>query len=352
MEINSERINAAKKQIKSLQKQIVYDTRDYPISYIVSKFSNGSYFIPTYQRNKVWTDHQKERFIESLLLGYPIPLIFLSEQPDGKLEIVDGVQRITTLVDFLHMAIRLTNMDKLNSLKGFKFNDLPISEQRKLEDKSLRIIVLGSNTELSTRIDLFNRLNTSAEKANDAEVRSGVLSQNRFQIFIEKLSQSTQFSEIVKMSTKKNIRKESTELVSRFFAYSNNYKNFKHSVKDFITDYIVVVGSSWNDQTKKKLQHEFDNTFDFAERYFAEGFLQNDRNQTPRVRFESLMSGINLALQEEPNLVVTKEDTNNLLKSEDFIKLTTSDASNSRPKVVSRIEYVRDFLLEAGRKND
>ncbi|WP_251948903.1 DUF262 domain-containing protein [Levilactobacillus brevis] len=352
MIIDSNKLSIAKKQIGSLQKQIVYDTRDYPISYIVSKFSQGSYFIPTYQRNKVWKTHQKERFIESLLLGYPIPLIFLSEQSDGRLEIVDGVQRITTLSDFLNMKITLNNLDKLDSLKGFTFDDLPISEQRKLEDKSLRIIVLGSNTELTTRIDLFNRLNTSAEKANDSEIRSGVLSENKFQLFIEELSQSDRFSKMVKMSEKKNIRKESSELVSRFFAYSNNYKNFKHSVREFITNYIVLVGSSWSEKRKNKLQRQFDNTFNFAERYFREGFLQNNRSQTPRVRFEALMVGINLALQKEPSLTVTIENTDKLLESKDFISLTTSDASNSRPKVISRIEYVRDYLLESGKIND
>ncbi|WP_257593940.1 DUF262 domain-containing protein [Lactiplantibacillus plantarum] len=88
MTVSSQKLKIAQTQLKSLQKQIDYDTRDFPIAYMVDRFKSNDYFIPTYQRNKVWNQHDKERFIESLLLNYPIPLIFLSEQENGKLEIV------------------------------------------------------------------------------------------------------------------------------------------------------------------------------------------------------------------------------------------------------------------------
>lgn len=339
-------------QIKSLQKQIDYDTRDFPIEYIVNKFVHEFYIIPQYQRNKVWLHHQKERFIESLLLGYPIPLIFLSEQSDGKLEIVDGVQRITTLASFLTGELTLKKLDKLTALTECTFSDLPLAEQRKLSDKSLRVIVLSEKTELSTRIDLFNRLNTSAERANDSEVRSGTLSENKFQIFIEQLTQSDAFNDIVHLSDKKSNRKEDIELVSRFFAYSNNYKEFKHSVKDFITDYIIYTGTDWDSTKRKKLKKQFDSSFDFANKYFSQGFLQNTRNQTPRVRFEALMAGISLALKKNPLLDSSIEITDKLLESNKFRNYTTSDASNSSKKVRERIEFVRDFLLQHGEIND
>ena len=71
-QINKEQLSKASKQLKRLQKNIDYDTRDYPIDYICQKFSSGNYFIPSYQRNKVWSEHSKVRLIESLLLGYAI----------------------------------------------------------------------------------------------------------------------------------------------------------------------------------------------------------------------------------------------------------------------------------------
>jgi hypothetical protein len=352
LKITTEHINNAKRQIKKLQKNIDYDTRDYPVAYITQKFEKNDYYIPTYQRNKVWNPHQKERFIESLLLGYPIPLIFLSEQSNGKLEIVDGVQRITTLFDFISGNLTLKKLEKLSTLNGFTFSDIPIAEQRKLSDRSLRIIVLSEKTDLETRIDLFNRLNTSAERANDSEIRSGVLSKNKFQILITQLAQGQLFQDVVHLSVKKKIRKEDTEMLSRFFAYSNNYLNFRHSVKNFITDYIVYTGSSWNTKTEQKYKKQFEDSFNFAKKYFYKGFLQNERNQTPRVRFEALMCGINLALQKKQDLVIKVESSKELIGSPKFIDLTTTDASNDPKKVKNRIEYVRDFLLNSEVTND
>lgn len=338
----------AERQLDELRKDIRYDTRDYPIGYLTNGFKNRDYEIPQYQRNKVWDQRKKERFIESVLLGYPIPLIFLSEKNNGKLEIVDGVQRITTLSDFISNKIILGHdLEKLNLLKGFRYLDLPDSEKRRFSDHSLRIIVL-TNASVDTRIDLFNRLNTSSEPANDAEIRNGVLSTNRFQKLIVSLSESDLFRQIVHLSDHKTVRKGDNELVARFFAYSNNYKNFKHRVDHFITDYIVKTGTEWNKRSKEKYKQQFYEAFNFAKYNFRDGFLQNERKQTPNARFEALMCGISLAIQQQPKLKIKKRYTDSLLSDPQFKKLTTSGGNNTPKKVSSRIEYVRDYLLKTG----
>ncbi len=348
VQINNEKLTKASKQLKKLQKNIDYDTRDYPIDFICQKFSDRDYFIPSYQRNKVWSEHSKVRLIESLLLGYPIPLIFLSENSDGRLEIVDGVQRITTLSSFRNDQLKLKKLDKLTEFDGFTYSTLPLAEQRKFSDRSLRVIVLSDKTDINTRIDLFDRLNTSAEKANDSEIRSGVYSKNKFQIFINNLSDEPIFQEVVHLTPKKINRKQDIEMISRFFAYSNNYKNFKHSVKDFITDYIVRIGSVWNIKTKNTLHKQFFHTFNYAN----SGFLKNKKGQTPRVRFEAIMCGLNLALQENPKLNISKEQSKELISDQQFIVLTTTDGSNSPKKVKDRIEYVKNWLLKMSDSND
>lgn len=84
---------------------------------------------------------------------------------------------------------------------------------------------------------------------------------------------------------------------------------------------------------------------DFAEKYFPYGFKKNrTAESTPRVRFEALAVGVNLALREKPYLI--PNDTSQWLGSDEFSEWTTSDGSNSKTKVVGRIEYVRDMLLE------
>lgn len=262
------------------------------------------------------------------------------------------VQRITTLSSFKNDKLKLKNLDKLTEFDGFTYSTLPLAEQRKFSDRSLRVIVMSDKTDVNTRIDLFNRLNTSAVKANDSEIRSGVYSKNKFQIFINALSEEPIFQEVVHLTPKKINRKQDIEMISRFFAYSNNYNNFKHSVKDFVTDYIVRIGSSWDTKTKNNLHKQFFSTFNFAKNNFYSGFLKNSKGQTPRVRFEAIMCGLNLALIKNPRLKITKKQSRELISSQQFIILTTTDGSNSPRKVTARIEYVEKTLLKMSDAND
>lgn len=348
MAIDEEKKLKALKEINTLQKRIDYDTRDFPISFIVDQFLNEDYYIPDYQRKFVWPEEYKARFIESLILGYPIPLLFLADTSEGRLEIVDGVQRISTLSDFLADTIVLRKLTKLKSLNGFKYSDLPISEQRRLKSKSLRVIVLRKETELGTRTDLFDRLNTSSYSAKNAEVRRGAFKTNALMQLINKLAQSKEFSDVVYLSDNKLKRREDTELVSRFFAYLNNYQNFVHSVTTFINEYIVETGDNFDKEKSKEFEEEFKKVMKFAKKYYPDGFskvMANNRKDTPRVRFESLAVGTALALREKPDLVPSKGIIEDLLSSDEFNKLVTSDGSNSKSRVKARIEFTRDTLL-------
>ncbi|RAS94587.1 hypothetical protein A6E21_13565 [Bacillus cereus] len=333
-------IKKAEKQILEQQERVDYDIRDFPIAFIVENFDEGEYFVPEYQREYVWGDDYKVRLIESLLLGLPIPLIFLSDTKSGELEIVDGVQRISTLSSFINNKLKLNGLRKLDSINGFYFRDLPPAQQRKLKSKSLRVIVLRSNTKEDIRKELFNRLNTSSLKATDSEVRKGSFD-GKFMDFITRLANNDDLFEVAPISKRLLDRKENLELVLRFFAYSNNYKNFKHGVQSFIDEYIEEVQDSFDEDT---MENEYKRMLEFALKYFPKGFRKTpNAKSTPRVRFEALAVGINLALRKKENLVPKNIDS--WLDSPEFKKLTTSDGSNSKTRVGNRIEFVRDKLL-------
>ncbi|MFL2095246.1 DUF262 domain-containing protein [Marinilactibacillus psychrotolerans] len=344
-EITPQEIKVAENQILEQQSRVDYDIRDFPIAFIVENFDKGEYFVPEYQREYVWSNEYKVRLIESLLLGLPIPLIFLSDTETGELEIVDGVQRISTLSSFVNNELRLEGLKKLTSINGFYFKNLPPSQQRKLNSKSLRVIVLRSNTKEDIRKELFNRLNTSSLKASDSEVRKGSYGGD-FMDFVIRLASNPKLLEVAPISEKQLKRQENIEFVLRFFAYSNNYKNFKHGVQSFIDEYIEDVESSFNEEV---MENEFNSMLEFALKYFPIGFRKTKRSKTtPRVRFESLSVGINLALRKNETLV--PYELNTWLESDEFKRLTTSDGSNSKTRVANRIEFVRDNLLDEARK--
>lgn len=337
--ITSEQRELAEKQIKELQKQIDYDTKDYTIELLNSKYKKGDFFIPDYQRQYVWKPNNKSRFIESVLLGLPIPFMFFASCEDGKLEIIDGAQRIQTINLFIENKFKLFKLEKLTELNGFKYSDLSEAQRRKFLDRTFRIIVLDEDTTNDIRQDLFNRINTTGVKASDSEVRRGSYP-GKLTSFIEKCTKNPKFIELCPVSSSKGIRFERFELVLRFFAYLNNYKSFVHEVNKFLDDYLQTNLETFDEET---FQMEFLRMLDFVEANFEFGFAKtSNASTTPRVRFEAIAVGTALALRENSNLKVSNVDW---VLSDRFKQLTTTDASNNQGKLVARIEYVRDQLL-------
>ena len=136
-------------------------------------------------------------------------------------------------------------------------------------------------------------------------------------------------------------RSEGQELVLRFFAYLNNYKKFEHRVDQFIDDYVDSNKDTFN---KNKYLKEFKGMLDFVDKNFPYGFAKSkNAKSTPRVRFEAISVGVALALRENKNLIVNNVDW---IESDEFKVHTTSHASNSLNRVMGRIEYVKNMLLE------
>lgn len=158
-------------EIKERQDEIDYDSRHFTIDEIVQRFNADELYISNYQRPFTWSDRQKMRFIESVIMGVPLPpMLFAAD--DGRLAIVDGSQRIQTLEAFLNDDLRLSGLEKLPSLNGFTFSDLPTSQQRKFVNRTLRVVVLEDTTTLQTRLEIFERINTNGIKANSNEIRN------------------------------------------------------------------------------------------------------------------------------------------------------------------------------------
>ena len=115
--------------VNSLKKEVSYDTRDFTIEIIVKKYSEdieidkNEIFVPEYQRDFVWSQERQSKMIESIILGLPIPSIFVAEDKSGRLEIVDGSQRIRTLNAFLNGDLQLINLKKITSLNDKNYSD-------------------------------------------------------------------------------------------------------------------------------------------------------------------------------------------------------------------------------------
>lgn len=330
----------AEEQIKELRKEINYDTRDYAIDFLVQQYRDDEFYIPDeYQRKYIWEDSHKNRFIESILLGLPIPFMFFSDTEDGRCEIIDGAQRTQALEEFMDNDLMLANLRKLTKLNGFTYQDLPEYFRRKFNKTTMRIIVLSDDTTIEIRQEIFNRINTTGVRAKPSEIRRGSYA-GLFMDFLKECTENPIFQKVCPVSKISKKRYEDLELVLRFFAFSNNYQNFIHRVDEFLDEYIENNQTTFNvDQYKL----EFERMLHFVDRYFENGFRKTrNAKSTPRVRFEAISVGVGLALRENPSLVPASMDWVN---SDEFRIHTTTHASNSPIRVSGRIEYVRDMLL-------
>ena len=339
--VTPEQVEAAERQLKELQRQVEYDTKDYTLELLLDKFEKGDFYIPDYQRQFVWKPNNRSLFIESVLLGLPIPFMFFAGCDDGRLEIIDGAQRMQTLREFVKRKMKLSKLAKLTELDGFVFEDLSTATQRKFLNRTFRVVVLDEKTTTDIRQDLFNRINTSGVKASDSEVRRGSYP-GKLTSYIEKCCKNELFVALCPISKNKAVRQERFELVLRFFAYLNDYKHFEQEVNPVLTDFLAKNVDAFDEQ---QYETDFIGMLNFVQKHFQFGFAKSQNaTTTPRVRFEAISVGVALALRAYPNLEVKNVDW---LNSEEFKVLTTSDASNNEGKLVARVEYVRDRLIEA-----
>jgi hypothetical protein len=158
------------------------------------------------------------------------------------------------------------------------------------------------------------------------------------------MAESIEFNSLFSTTKQtEKLRGEKEELISRFYALSNNYQSFVHSVKGFLDEYIIEANKIFDNTKKEEMKNELFNTLKFVEDNFPNGFRKSENSKSiPRVRFEAIAVGTNLSLRANPNLTINNIEW---LNSNEFKQWTTSDAANNRSKVIGRIEFVRDCLL-------
>lgn len=324
-----------------------YRTRDYPLDVLQNKFKNGTLKIPAYQREYIWKGDNPSRFIESVLLGMPLTPFLVSETEDQiELEIIDGSQRIRTLFRFVgndpETKFKLENLRTLKSLNGLYFEQLPVRLRNIITNRDFKVVVISEKADNLIRADIFDRINTSGQRANDAEVRKGAYV-GWFYDLITELSELSLLREVCPVPSAKIDRGEYHELILRFFAYKDNYLYFKHEVKDFLDEYLQSMNE--NPENKEPYRKGFIDVLDFVKLNFPNGFRKNAGDKsTPRIRFEAIAVGVALALKQ--CTILNTERIPAWLKSDEFKRLTTTHASNSGSRLKARVEFVRNQLLD------
>lgn len=338
-------------QLDSERRLVSFDSYDMTIRQIYEMFVEGAIFVPPeYQRQFVWDEERESELIESIFLGIPVPSLFMATNPDATWEIVDGVQRLSTIAHYLSgegkilslinrkEALEIKGLEKLTALNEYNFESLPKSTQLMFMTRPIRVTVLNDKSDLSVRFDLFERLNTGGVLLTNQEIRNCIY-RGPFNDSLKKLIKLDSFKNVVRLKESDSKNGTAEEYALRYFAYLDRYTSFEKSVKGFLNDYMRE-NSSKTIPTKKA--NLFKSVFSKLAEAFPDGLSRGQSSITPVNLFEAVSVGTALALQEGVDIDVDK--LQELVSDKDLKKLTTA-GTNNRKMVVGRIEYVRDYLL-------
>lgn len=251
-------------EIEAKRRQIQTDAYPMSIGEIANLYVDKELEVhPEFQRVHRWNTSQESKLIESLLLGIPLPSIFVSQRTDGVWDVIDGVQRLTTIFQFLGIfrndkgelepALSLEETKLLPSLKGKKWDGenevaIDVELKRQFKREKLDIKIIKKESDPVTKFDLFQRLNTLGTKLSDQEVRNCLLIMiNRdFYLKLIELSEDENFINTTPISERQLKEKYNIELVLRFLVYRwylNGEKKQIGDVNEFITDAMELMSS-------------------------------------------------------------------------------------------------------------
>ena len=248
---------------------------------------------PEYQRLFRWSEEQKSRLVESILLRLPIPPIFFIENEDGRYELIDGLQRVSSMTQFIEAVVidkeplQLVGCDIVPQLDGLTFEQLPLTLRLQLKRSAVRAIIIKRQSRDFLRYEMFKRLNTGGSELSEQEIRNcsarifghtGVI----FYEFLIRLSQKPAFNRLTETLADSDQEKRGREeLVLRFFAANDGAEFYHGNVADWLTGYMdaVLLGRKAFDYRVQ--ESIFDRVFTAIERLAGEGAFCKFKNDRP-----------------------------------------------------------------------
>jgi hypothetical protein len=337
-------------QLKEKRRTVDFDTFDIQMQQLLAMLRDKQITMsPAYQRKFRWSETRCSQFIESLMLGIPIPSLFMATNTDSTWEVVDGVQRLSTIIKFAgddilrkrHKldALVLSHLGKLTDFVGLKLDELPPKLQLHFATRPIKVITLNDKSDAVVRYDLFERLNTGGVALSPQEIRDCIF-RGTFADKLESWVQNKYFRRAVKLTPRQQIDATGEECVLRFFAFRDRYKEFDHNVTEFLNDYMEDASKKFDYAAGDAI---FAKTFKEVARVFPTGVRRPEgRKTTPLNLYEGIVVGASLALDKADKL--NTEGINEWLASAELRNFTTG-ATNDRTAVLGRVRFCRDRFL-------
>jgi len=273
-------------QIDKARSDIYTTTYAMSIGEWINLYTNEELDIhPEFQRFYRWTPIQKSRFIESILLGIPVPEIFVVQRDDGVWDVVDGVQRLSTILQLVHElcnekgekveSLVLEKTRYLPDLEGKRWNseneeeNLSRSQKLFIKRAKLGVSIILKESDPKVQYELFQRLNTGGSRLSDQEFRNCIIVMNdpSFYEWLYRLNEFQPFINCIALTDKASLEQYDMELTLRFLIFRKMKEHKYNEIRDvgeFITDETLQIISS-SSFDKEKEEEAFESTFEFID---------------------------------------------------------------------------------------
>ena len=338
-----------------------YDVSSYgwdsDVEGLVKRLKSDDIRVPRFQRGLVWNVSEKSLFIESLILGLPVPNVFLAQDLNtNKLNIVDGQQRLMSLRDFLEGKFRLTGEKIQKELKGCYFSRevakaknskvLTYRDFRTLSDAVLHSIVIKpdptqddpnlGNEYNQAVIQIFHRINTSGTPLRAHEIRTSIF-YGSLDNLIRELNEYPAWRELF---GERHSRLKDMELILRFIALRANYENYRSPMSEFL-DSFMEKNRELSVENLKQIEKAFKKSVTLLKKTLGASGLRSGNTLTV-ARFDAVMSGFDAYLEScpEPSNVKVADLLETMEQKDDY-KWSVEKFVNDTKRVKKRIECAR-----------
>ena len=293
-------------EIEDVKRLVKTDAYQMSVGELVNMYRDGELIInPDFQRLFRWEIGQKSKLIESLLLGIPLPSIFVFEKEDAKWELIDGLQRVSTLLEFMGVlrnpstnqnerptalvATRyLPSLDKVVWERSPDILDVPLSDQISLPSplqlvirrSRLSVEILKRPSSNETKYDLFQRLNAGGTQANAQELRNVIviMVNPTYHRFMRECAQRKSYLTVLSASVEQLEKQRDMEYVSRFLVHTYIEYDGKLDVEEFIDKGIVELALAGDIHSATGT---FNETFDLLCQAYGENALRRFNKGQP-----------------------------------------------------------------------
>ncbi len=338
-------------------KKIFTTTTDYPLSTIKEMFDDGDIIPqPDYQREYIMDEKKASKLIESVLLQIPIPTVYLCEENDGSLSIIDGQQRLTSFVKFLKNEFKLRNLEEYPELNGKNFADLEKVIQKNIKNTPIHSIVIKKESQ-ELKYEIFSRLNQGSTSLKPQELRNCIYRGN-FNNMLEDVAKNNKTLRILFAS--ENKRKAYQEYILRYFSLKN-FQEYSSSIGKTMNKFME---KHQNDSIEEVegYKREFNSNIDIIKQVLGEDAFfaaESDKgiisNKFSGSVYDSIIIGFSMFNNNDimANADKIRQEIRELKLNNAEYKENTYVATGSKSRVIGRIMNIYELLAKIiGKKGD